>query len=337
MTEEQFSNFKLRRRRVELFFSACLAGLLAIAMGCGGSGTARTSSNASNTTGSFTTGGSTTGGSTTGGSTTGGSTTGTNTTGTSSGNTDGNSGGNSGAPPSTTPNSTTKGYVASLIEAVGQSVPATQFRAFGPSLGKHGVPVFNPVLGLYFVLRTAPDGIVGRYYTTSSLATQAGSLSYSQSESTGVLSGTMEITSGPYKGLSGEYNEVTLLTNGMVSGFNGTISYTVGPANTIDNTFSVTLGSNASFTGTASVAVVLNNRYTHTEKLVYNIDGSFNMATEDINNLKGTLKFHSDISGTGTIAGHLAGLPATFSWSANGNGTVTYADKSTATVTAWHP
>ncbi|OWU65312.1 MAG: hypothetical protein CBB60_005340 [Armatimonadetes bacterium Cent15-Ar3] len=164
------------------------------------------------------------------------------------------------------------------------------------------------------------------YFVDEALTQPAGSVraSFVSGEATGFkkTSATV-ITAGKYKGLT-QNVEIVIGADSF--------DYTFSGDNPDTGKYSAT-GSYKNGTGTFAVKYKDENGVDRTYDVVSNADGTSRVEFNTGLNFVYTLSYAADGSGTGTVTGANALLPATITWNTNGDGQIVFADSSTMSFT----
>ena len=250
----------------------------------------------------------------------------------------GGGGGGSSTPVTTVtskqPTAKTKADVGNNVASYGESLVGRTFQ--GPTFAFHLTPTYITSLGLYESISLSPDSIIATFYEDQAKTLPAGGFTYINGDATFTVSGPFKVTEGTFAGLTGNYQQAGQQnSSGVVSGYNGSVSFSVPKVATVDSQFILFISNTGAVSGTATTAVVLQSGYSQTEKVVYNADGSSTISSTDSVSLATKFSFAADTSGSGTITGSDPGLPATLTWDATGSGQVKFADGSTASLVNW--
>jgi len=239
-------------------------------------------------------------------------------------------GGGGNASGGSAPTSKTLSDVASHLFGYGQSIVSTSFSVHGPKMQSHGVAFFDSALGLWATVRLGSSDFYEALYEDESTTVPAGDLNYATVDITQSQSGSISVTLGRCAGLTGTFNQAL-----QPNGYNGNINYSIPNVSSVVSTFTLNLSGSGVLTGTSTNAVALQSGYTQNEKIVNNADGSLTVTTSDGNSCQSVFNFAADLSGTGKITGSDPGLPAVVSWNSTGVGSVTYADGTAGSFSAW--
>lgn len=238
--------------------------------------------------------------------------------------------GSSGIAVGSHPTSVTKANVKSLLLGYRQTVATTSLTGYGSRVVTHGQVAFDATLGLYYRVRLLPSAFLETMYSDMAGTIPAGSLLYKVEDATMTSSGSFSITSGPYAGLTGTYFQAL-----NAPGFNGSMSLLSSEGITTDSQFTAIIEPNGKNLVTETNGVSEPDGYLQTERATISVDGTIQAKTTDSNSCTSIFGFGATLSGSGTISGKYLGLPARVTWTAGGNGSVTYADGSTSTFSSW--
>ncbi len=233
-------------------------------------------------------------------------------------------GGGAASKPVAGPTSTTTSRTAQVLNATGRQMVGMSFTTFGPSATPSnarisGGPYFSQLLQLWVVFSISGSSFTETFYQDQAETEPAGTASYTLNIGTQTLSGAINITQGPYAGLTGTYSQTASL-----QGETGNYAFTLPSGDTVQCQFQLKIGSSGKPSGTATETVTLPNGYSEQSTTTYNANGSFKVVGSDSNGYQTTFNFASDHSGSGTIAGPDPGLPAKAVWDNSGTGKVTF-------------
>ena len=138
------------------------------------------------------------------------------------------------------------------------------------------------------------------------------------------------------------YHSTYQITSGNFAGSHGTYDFTISSPTTGISTYDSSWAGQGTSKGSSSwspASYTWENRFDNADGSWYHDAGTFyangsgNSLTENSAGYKWTYHFNADGSGSGTIAGPDAGLPAAIVWDGQGHIRVTYAD---GTVDEWN-
>ena len=237
--------------------------------------------------------------------------------------------------PSPGPNSTTKSNTALVLNACDRQLVGMSFTTFGasskaPNANIAGGPYYSNLLQLWVVFGVSGSSFTETFYQNQAETQPAGTASYTLNIATQTLSGAINITQGPFSGLTGTYSQTASL-----QGTTGTYEFTLPSGDSVQCQFQLKIGTGGKPSGTATETVTLPNGYSEQSTTTYESNGSFKVIASDSNGYQSTFNFASDHSGTGTINGPDPGLPAKAMWDSTGTGKVTFADGLVISFVNW--
>jgi len=228
------------------------------------------------------------------------------------------------------PTAKTKGDISDLLTGYSQTVLFYSFTGYGPRLLTHGDTLLDPTLGLWYKIQLGSSLLTEKLYQDQARTIPAGTLQYLTNDAAQTLGGNIAVTLGKYAGLVGVY-----LQSLQSVGQTGTLGFSVPNVGTTDFQFNFESNNMGGYFGKMTNGVELLDGYLQTELVTNAVDGSITTSTTDSNGYVSSFTWSSTFIGTGTISGKDPGLPATIDWTAEGTGLITFADKSTASVTDW--
>lgn len=181
--------------------------------------------------------------------------------------------------------------------------------------------LYDGFLELYFRISGNDDATMLRFdYFLDQEATQPAGFVEKRSINETESQSSLEITMGKFAGKR-QTSSSTYAPPELTFSFEG--SEPDGSLQTGDGEYVI---STEGFSGEYNSVTVDPQGVSRSYRVTYAIDGTSRVTYDSPSLLQYTLDFKADRSGTGTVTGNSAQLPATISWDSEGNGSIVFAD-----------